>query len=472
MRRINGVYVSVLLGALFALCLPAWAVPTVFEASWEAKLPDTSKGYGVMLAPEATAPVTDWVEPSASGVLALGFDTDNPPSKNIFNADGNIYNRPQREISLHWNGTEIANRLCPVELKGAQAQSSVKWRVEAVVGGAEITVRVGDTTVYDHYFLPEYRLAEGSTLRTGGEAVLSSIKTRWSGKGKESAAPTRVTAFDKQVNNKDHHHLIADAVSFPAETKGVGRVVCTLTLAATPQGLDPWDRAAAVYLYDEKGERFEILRYMTPYRKGWQWKMDVTDYLPLLTGKKKMEVACETWGEGWLVSVDFDFYPGELKRVPYKVLNLWNTTATIGEANKPLDKSIPARTIAIDKATKQARVRMTVTGHGQAPNTDNAAEFVSLWRKLIVGETAFTDTLWKEDNYLNPCRPQGGTWKFDRAGWAPGDVVTPWIVDITKEAKPGKEVPFRYEIQPFVNKTPDNGNPARHIIEAQLVLYK
>ncbi len=36
-----------------------------------------------------------------------------------------------------------------------------------------------------------------------------------------------------------------------------------------------------------------------------------------------------------------------------------------------------------------------------------------------------------------PNRPQFGTWKFSRAGWAPGDVVHPWWIDLTPHLVPG-----------------------------------
>ncbi|CAN5523135.1 hypothetical protein BH11ARM1_BH11ARM1_02220 [soil metagenome] len=123
----------------------------------------------------------------------------------------------------------------------------------------------------------------------------------------------------------------------------------------------------------------------------------------------------------------------------------------------------------VEKA-KRAEVFTTVTGHGMDPNTDNAAEFLPLWRKLVVNGHSVQNNLWTEDNYLNPCRPQGGTWKYDRAGWGPGTVVDPWKVDVTDFVKSKSQ--FDYQIQPYVNKAAVDGNPARHIIESVLVLYR
>lgn len=448
---------------------PAASLPGRYEASWHATVPGGSHGYGVALLPPGAAPPADWVYPNVPGVLAVGFCTYDPPTENPFDADRNIDGNPEREVSLHWDGVEMVRKLSPVDLKG---ETDVRVSAEYVVGGAEVSVHVGRTAVYDRHFVPGVLPYAAAQAVWGGGATLTDMKLRPVGSIPPPAPPIRVRAFDRQLSDIKHRSS-TNETDFPADTSAIGRVICTLTLAETPDGLDKWDRIANLYLYDEHGERFEILRYMTPYHKAYTWQADVTDLLPLLTGRRKMELSCETYGPGWLVTVDFDFYPGPLKRRPYKVVNLWNTVAVIGEADKPFAEAVPVKTIAIDPAARHVAARLVVTGHGQAPNTDNAAEFISLWRKLTVnGQKTYTNTLWKTDNYLNPCRPQGGTWKYDRAGWGPGTVVEPWIVDITRDVKSGQDATFRYEIQPYTNKTPDHGNPARHIIESQVIFYK
>ena len=469
MRRV--LLYPVLLALLFVLGAAAsQALPLRYEASWQSNIAAGSHGYGVGLLPTgSTTEVADWLTPNAPGALAVGICTYDPPTKDIFNAERNIEGRPQQEISLHWDGQEVSRRLSPVALLGP---IDVRLTVAFVVGGANISVRVGRTAVYDRIFVPgvmPYAARIASGVSTGAD--IRALKLQSAGAAPDYGAPLRVRAMDQQINDAAHHTLTAEA-NLPQDTSGYGRVICTLTLAATPAGLDKWDRVASVYLYDDRGERFEILRYITPYHKAYQWTADVTDLLPLLTGHKKIEAFCETYGEGWLVSIDFDYYPGPLKSRPYRVVNLWNTIAVIGEADKPIVDQLPAKTIPIDAGADRTAVRLCVTGHGQAPNTDDAAEFLPLWRKLTVGGAAFTDTLWKTDNYLNPCRPQGGTWKFDRAGWGPGTVVTPWTVDVTRSVKRGRDATFVYEIQPFVNKTPDHGNPARHVIASQVIFYR
>jgi len=456
-----------LIGAL-AWAAQAATVPAGVDVRWHATLPPDSKGYGVVFG--SGTPI-DWVEPNLEGTLSIGFDTHNPRSTNWFDADGNIYGRPEREVSLHWRGMEIANRLCPSELKGP-AGHDAQVQVRLVVGGSEVTVRVGGKAVYDRFFVPDLTLHR-SDVRFGPDSSVKveGLRVRWDREVRAPEPPVRVVAFDRVLNDAQHHRWEGE-VGFPESTEPFGRVVCTLELEATPNGLDPWDRLAQLFLYDDKGRRFEVLRWITPYRKGWTWTLDVTDQLPLFRGKRRLEGLCETWGAGWLVSVTFDFYKGRLSPRPFKVTPIWSATAILGQKDHPIAAALPPTGIRIDGRTKAAKVRTVVTGHGMSPNTGNAAEFLALWRRLRVGECDFENQLWKHDNYLNPCRPQGGTWKFDRAGWAPGDVVRPWVVDVTRCVKPGQNAVFRYEIQPYENLTPEPGNPARHVVEAALIEYR
>ncbi len=123
----------------------------------------------------------------------------------------------------------------------------------------------------------------------------------------------------------------------------------------------------------------------------------------------------------------------------------------------------------VDALATGAKVRFVVTGHGQAPNTKEAAEFLPARRWLTVAGTEFENLLWRTDCWLNPCRPQGGTWKYDRAGWAPGALVLPWDVDVTARMIPGEPLPLRYRVEPYEN---EKKSGATHWVASQLFLYR
>ena len=60
-------------------------------------------------------------------------------------------------------------------------------------------------------------------------------------------------------------------------------------------------------------------------------------------------------------------------------------------------------------------------------------------------------TVWRDDCDQNPVRGQQGTWTLPRAGWCPGDMVQPWIEDITALATPGSSSEVRYAVADYEN---------------------
>ncbi|MGV6814945.1 MAG: peptide-N-glycosidase F-related protein, partial [Phycisphaerales bacterium] len=218
----------------------------------------------------------------------------------------------------------------------------------------------------------------------------------------------------------------------------------------------------------------------------WTWYMDVTDLLPLFQDQRTLDAHIGTYMKGWNVSFALDFYPGTLDRTPIEVVNLWNGNADIGDPDKPVADFYTPREIPVPEGTTHARVRATVTGHGMFPNSKNAGEFMPIWRTLTISSKepegdvlegdfvtmSARDYLWKTDVYLNPCRPQGGTWKFDRAGWAPGSKVEPWIVDVQPEFVFSDTLTIEYVLDDYVNEGRGETWAPHHWTDAVVVFYK
>ncbi|MDQ3814108.1 MAG: hypothetical protein M3347_09165 [Armatimonadota bacterium] len=455
------------------------------EATWKMRLLPGADGVAFVLLDTArygTQGVPDfhglqeWEEPNLPRAFAVAFDIYNPPTNDPFNADGNIHDRPQREVSLHWDGAEIANRLSPVEFRG-EALQNIGVTLEFVTGGAEVSVRVGETLVYEGYFIPELLPLENRVAmaaRSGAVTTtcdLKDLSVVYEQEITPAAPPLSIRAIDQQIIDAQHARQ-SRLVDFPDNTDAFGRIVLTLTLGKPPAGFDPWDRKAAIYVYDEQGQRFEIVRFITPYRRGFTWKVDVSDYRPLLMSRKKVEVWCETYGPGWLVTVDFDFYPGPSDDKAYKVENVWVGEPEIGNPEKPVASFFTPKTISRDARAERIKLRFVVTGHGMSPNSRNAAEFMPSRRTVKLDEHAWDNVLWKTDNYLNPCRPQGGTWKYDRAGWAPGAVVPPWDIDITPALERGHSATLGYDIEPYINEDRGKTYAPTHWVESQAISYR
>jgi len=394
----------------------------------------------------------DWAEPNLKDSLAVGFDVKNPKDEEWFNENGNYYGRPEREVSLHFDGVERANVLCPTELATGEPVA-VRVLVEFVAGGAEVTVTVGESTVYDRHFLAHvlpYESRVGFGAHGTGEAFLDDVSVKFEKPAVHTPPPIRVEAIRRGWLYPRHGTETREVDLLPAEI-AAERVVATITYRP-PMARDFWDRNSAVYVWDDAGTRFEIA-----------YEVDVSNFAPLLFGRRKMAVMVgSNVARGFLVDVDLTYYrkSDDLPPRPRAlgVQNLWSGTAHFNKKDHIKNFFAP-RTIKVPDGAKRALVRICVSGHG-------VMEFTELGRALTVNGEEFRGKLWKTDCYLNPYRPQFGTWKFDRAGWQPGGIVEPWVIDVSHLLAAGT-LKIEYAPDAFEAK-----KWASHWVEAQIVFLK
>lgn len=477
--------------------LPSWwkstnavgfAAPTmepvsVVEASWTLVMNTGTEGAGFAwlsaqrFYDKGPAPEIDaWEAPSIESSFGIGFDASNPPNRDPFRGSGNIYDRPQHEISLHFDGMELVKRTTPMDFRDEEPHR-VDLRIEFVTGGAEVTLAVDETVIYDAYFIPSMTAYAGRAAfgarnsETAGDILIDDLSIACIEPVEKPSEPLHIVAIDRKINDKDHPKNEA-TVDFPDETDRYGRVICTLRLDQPETRFDPWDRFAAISIFDDEGEKYELLRYITPYHKGHVWQVDVTEFRPLLKGTKRIEQACGTQGEGWVVSVMFDFHEGPADRYATRIVNLWQGAPEVGNPDKPVTDFYTTKKVSAKPGETGAVVRTVVTGHGMSPNTNNAAEFMPLGRTLTVNGESSYNMLWKTDNYLNPCRPQGGTWKYDRAGWAPGDVVRPWAVDVSHLLGDSAELTIDYVLDEYINEARGKTWAPTHNTQGRVVFYR
>jgi len=465
------------------------------ELSWKMYLTHGAEGCGIaflntdILNTDSLAlDFKKWHEPNIDGSFAIGFDVCNPPTSAWFGPDGNYYDRPQREISLHWNGTEIKKIMSPIEFRADQEEEEFKefyLKIHQVIGGSEITLKIEDEIVFNSFFIAEMqpypvRLAiGGQSSEQTTTIMLDDVNLILANKARKMKEPFNVIAIDKQPIFIDYreteHHVI-----FPEFKEQIGRVILTLEMTDMPGGFDTWDRGAAIYIWQDS-IRYEICRFITPYNKGHVWKVDVTDFLPLFVGKKQMDLRVDTWQKkeenpedqiGWYVSINFDFYPGTPDRIPIKVQNLWSGSYFYGDPLDPMSSHLPQLKLKIPEDAADARIKLMVTGHGMYPNSLNAGEFMPADRTVFVNDYKFENRLWKTDCYLNSCRPQDGTWKFDRASWAPGSIVEAWIIELKEIAVPGDTLTIDYVPMAYRNLSVGDHWKANHWFESQIIFYK
>ena len=410
-------------------------------------------------------------EPGLNGSFAIGFDIYTPDD----------YQRlGSHEISLHHEGIERENQWSSYDFRTSSFQH-VKVEIDFVAGGAEITLTIAGNVIYDKYYLfgfypYESRVAFGA--RTGGISTtlyLDNINVSYEEPISSFEHPQVVNTYNRILMNGSARD-VAQNFTFPDEKTAYERVIMRLRVEQPSGGWDPWDRLMHICIWDGN-TKYEIARFMTPYSKAGDWYFDVTDYQLFLRGNRKLSMFCDSWiydeNTGYWFTVDFGFFKGNPEYRPVKIQNLWNGTPMYGDENdQTMSNFFTDKNIQVPMYAAKTKLRFMVTGHGQGPNANNGAEFISRGRTVTVNNNSYYNVLWKTDCYLNPCRPQGGTWKYSRAGWAPGDSVDPWEIDITGDVAPGITAAIDYVADPYLNTTPDWNNVSRHWVESQIIFYE
>ena len=167
----------------------------------------------------------------------------------------------------------------------------------------------------------------------------------------------------------------------------------------------------------------------------------------------------DTWVQpGWLVSIEFEFITGLAENPFTTIRNVWNYDyVTYGDPTNPVNISTITEYLPGD--TEGAYLRITTTGHGQG-NTDNAAEFSNKRHNILVnGEISYFHSFWRDNCEYNQCSPQNGTWQYDRAGFCPGDKVTPQDFNLIDYSLPGDTIQLNYVLEDYINECSPN-NPS------------
>ena len=429
-----------------------------------------------------------WESPNFKGSFGLGIDVHNPQTSHWFDEWGNFYGREEREISLHWDNKEIFKMMSPIEFRASPMGSEINTfdlTIKYITAGALISLAIQDSFIIDKYFIPEMTQYDkqpifgASTVDLTSTVILERFSFLTEGVAPEFSLLDSVVLLEGGVFHSLMQNMTLN-VYFPELISNADKVIMTLDLSGPEGGVSDWDVGASIYLTDENGTRFEILRYITPYRRPYVWKVDVSHFLPLFQGYKDITAYISTWEpvtedpteqKGWKVTTWLDFYQGPTEFRAFAVENLWSGNFEYGNPEEPMKDMFQEYQIEIPEDTKSAIFRIVTTGHGMSPNYENAAEFRPADRWVFINGDEYHNLLWKTDNYLNPCRPQDGTWKFDRAGWAPGDVVHAWEINLDKYIEDGV-LNLSYLPDDYVNHNRGETWEPFHKIEAQVIFKK
>lgn len=210
--------------------------------------------------------------------------------------------------------------------------------------------------------------------------------------------------------------------------------------------------------------KYEIMSFVTPYgiyldlgMEGKTWFFDVTDYIPVLKGKKRMTI--ENGGQ-WQEDLDikFVFITGTPPHEVLDINQIWRPQSS-DYTNIINNKTFEPRSFNFRSDGAQFKVRSQITGHGQE------GEFIKRHHTLNLneGDIEFDWILWKECSTI-PIYPQGGTWIYDRAGWCPGTPSDLYEFDITPLVTPGQTHIIDYGLV-------SAGGSSNYLVNNQLVTY-
>jgi len=304
---------------------------------------------------------------------------------------------------------------------------------------------------------------------------------------------TVVRAFDQELHwfGAENHRSITREVDFPA-AQDWNQVGLRLELECPENGLcDHWDRTGSLQLVlnpddpQDEWEYLEVMRHITPYRVGMCQYVDLTPLAPMLTGRQTLVSWIDTWvgpghsdGEGWRITFDFVFYPGE-DRTPDEVVNIWGRRSiVVGDIDPDhnVDSQIEPVDVVIPADASRVEARLITTGHSFG-NSENCAEFCVMRQDLYLDGERRSVLPWRTDCEHNPVNDQQGTWLYDRNGWCPGAITIGQIIDITDMVTPGETAALDFDIrmqdgEEYENTNPGGGLTPIEWVSLQLYIYR
>ena len=253
-------------------------------------------------------------------------------------------------------------------------------------------------------------------------------------------------------------------MQLPGDVASYDRVLLEYRMGAWGNRPGEWDNTTMLFVEDKSGERYEIARAITPYGNSFNssWSktfwLDVTEYLPMLQGETNFYLYYGGWDatdkRAHTLTVTLHYYSGKPSRNTVFVHKLYDSSRdgnsgyrgwSYGVAGHDIEDEsrLGLRTVEIPKNVKSLEMRVAITGHGHDQGTFlerpgyrtlNAAEFDENFYKFVingnmqesVGHIFYSNA----DNYY-----QAGTYRYDRANWAPGNPINVqyWSIDAPKE---------------------------------------
>lgn len=291
----------------------------------------------------------------------------------------------------------------------------------------------------------------------------------------------------------------AFTMQLPNDVSSYDRVLLEYRMGAWGKRPGEWDNTTMLFVENKDGERYEIARAITPYGNsfGSSWSktfwLDVTEYLPMLQGETKFYLYYGGWDatdtRAHTVTATFHYYEGKRSRNTVFVHRLYDSSRdgnsgyrgwAYGVEGHDIedDTRLGLRTIEVPKNVKSLEMRVAITGHGHDQGTfverdnyrtKNAAEFDENYYKFVVnGELQEAEGYIFYDNGDNYY--QAGTYRYDRANWAPGNPINVqyWSIEAPENGYGTMTIDLDLEEFKSAMTAPNAEGVAQYIVEVFL----
>jgi type IX secretion system substrate protein/concanavalin A-like lectin/glucanase superfamily protein/peptide-N-glycosidase F-like protein len=220
------------------------------------------------------------------------------------------------------------------------------------------------------------------------------------------------------------------------------------TIPVTPQGtlaITDLDYYKRFPFYNE------LVSFVSPYGNGLDlgangksWYFDMSDYVKLLKGNKRLVINGGVWQEE--LDLEFLFIVGTPPRNVVQYDQIWQgqyRTGNISIANINDGTKFITNNFTFNPAATSFKLKSSITGHGQ--EGEFAQSGGTVFHRILVNSVQKFSWSVTQSCSENPIFPQGGTWVYDRQGWCPGQRTLLKEQDLTPHVTPGATMAMDYK---------------------------
>lgn len=217
----------------------------------------------------------------------------------------------------------------------------------------------------------------------------------------------------------------------------------------------------------------ELVSFVTPYgigldlgQNGKSWYFDMSDYVKILQGNKRLVMSGGVWQEE--LDLEFLFIVGTPPRNVVQFDQLWQGEYRLGSPNiNEINNGTKLPTIAypFSSAATSFKIKSSITGHGAEGEFAQNGGTIS--HRILVNSVQKFNWSVQQNCSENPIFPQGGTWVYNRQGWCPGQRTLLKEQDLTPHVTAGTTTNIDYRASTPAVPTGDY----RYIVAHQVVGY-